>query len=230
MREVTVLTATPLQQEVLVSDKRITILAVGAGAGATYSLYLKAITSKEDHVSMVYPTNKIMEVAWDNFITLFKDSLDFRVSAVSRIITLGTKKIKFTTPSCSNDIYGLRGLLLVDNAHNMPQSLLDSCVNGNFNNMIFTSKPYECAWRDPVYERGVFKGFHSSWDSALVDWVKLTKDCTKAYPKGYKSFVEVVSGYDVYDNLFLLKNNKGYTEFLEALLEKDKERLSGKWV
>ena len=242
MKEVIV--ATQMQQEVLTSNKRITTIAVGAGAGATYALYLKAITSEGDHVSFVSPTYKLSRLSFEYFCREFTGKLNARVSKSSQIITVQKgKKIKFTSPK--NGLYDLKGLMLVDNAHNFPQEWLDHYIENTDNNIVFTSKPYECGWRNPVYENGmlqegVFEGV--SWDSGLVDWELYNQDkyisedfnekafSTKACPSLYKSCVKAVSGCDVIDNAFLLAENPNYYAMLMSLPPKDRVRLSGEWV
>lgn len=212
-------------------------------------MYLKAITSEDSHVSFVSPTYKLARLSFEYFCDEFADKLSLRVSRSSQIVTTSSgKKIKFT--SAKNGLFDLRGLMLVDNAHNFPQNWLSHYIEKTDNEIVFTSKPYECGWRNPIYENGMVQRdergrvltFKSSWDNSLVDWGLCDQDkcvsenwneaafSTKACPSLYLPFVRVVSGYDVKGNHFLLENNPCYIKALDSLPPKDKIPLEGRWV
>jgi hypothetical protein len=233
----------PMQQKVLTSKERFTILAVGAGAGATYVLYLKAIMAEQEHVSFVSPTYKISQVVFRDFCDTFAKQFNWRISALSQIITTEDgKKIKFTTHT--NELR-LRGLILVDSAHNFPEEWLEYYINKTECEMVFTSKPAECGWRTPVYKRGMLlrdtKGevvySEYSWDKYLVDcgsaeeWALIADGdyLSKVNQHMYKFGVEVVSGYGCEDNIFLMRSNPTYAKMLDSLAPKDKELLTGDW-
>lgn len=241
MKNTQPLVVLPMQQEVLATSSRITLLTAGAGAGSTYALYISAVLAGESHVSFVSPTYKLAHVHFDTFCKEFAVKFGWRISKSSLIITTDTgTKIKFT--SHVDGLYNLKGLILIDQAHNFPQVWLDHHLgHRSVNPVILTSKPYECGWRSPLYENGILQKDENgviiytdkSWDHSLVNWKKQGELCfvgNKATPDDYKVGVSVVSGYNVEDNYYLMRSNPTYKDFLDELPSKEQKRLSGAWI
>ncbi len=218
--------ATKMQEEVLESNSRVTLLAVGAGAGATYSLFLKAITSPKN-VSIITAGYKTSQVLFGHFSELFEEEIQTVAKVSQSIKLLSGIVVRFHT---LDDTLDLNSRILIDNVHYIDDNVMLDIVLKKAKDLTVTSKPYECGWRNPEYDNGLKTGcfVNASWDYKLVATWETGE--TRALPSSYCDDVRLIQGYDVNDNKVLVKENTCYVEALEKLNPSDKTRLQGGWL
>ncbi len=231
------ITATPLQKEIIESRAPITIVAAGVGAGSTYSLYLKALASNQSSTIIVGSYRKA-DQCFLEFRDYFRDYIN-KVCFSEKIIHLNSM-ISVCFQSQDTQL-NFRPLILVDDVHTLNKQFVKRLLSLPQHTLVFTSKPYECGYRTPLYENGMLQKDDDgviiytghSWDTSLVNW---GKQCelgfvgNKALPKDYKSHVKVITGYGVEDNKMLGFVSGGLSEALSKLPQREQNRLSGTWV
>ncbi|MCP4991938.1 MAG: hypothetical protein GY928_39575 [Colwellia sp.] len=230
-------TVLQLQDKILNSKKRITLVSVGCGAGASYGLGLKALASEED-VTIFHHSMRRAESSMRTFVGHHMDCiLEISYSWSKVILKTGTV-VNF----CSPDSHLLNTkLVLIDDAHTFKDKRLLRHITDNAKEVVCTSKPFECGWRNPLYENGVLQKTEQgrilytdvSWDAHLVEWGKegeLGFVGNRAKESNYKNFVEVITGFELEDNFFLMKENPCYAEVLESLPLEKRARLQGGWL
>ena len=228
------LKANELQSRIIDSKARVTIVAVGCGAGSSVGLYMKALSSKKS-TAILYNSHRRAQRSMDEFINKFEQFVCNVNRRQNLVILVDGRTVIFAhpdTPRLNNHM-----LLLIDDVHTYPSKRSLQDILRFSKEVVCTSKPYECGWRNPLYkngelerdENGAILYTERSWDHSLVNW---GKECelgfvgNKARPTDYKRDVEVIHGYDFEENTHLINSYPEYKESLDNLPPKLKQSLS----
>jgi hypothetical protein len=218
---------TKFQQEVVNAPKGINLVPVGVGAGSSYAAIARSIkigAEKDKHVVIFIPVKRQAYQYFEQFIPLM-ELLGYRVSRTSMIFTnkhTGSK-IKIFSPTKEELIIThLGGEFIVER----PEDFKLPMMNNIIRNVLSSSATLT------LFTRPEHCGNKYSWDTALLNvellepiWKELPE--FKAQPKHYRSFVNIITGYNHKDNPHM---DSSFGHLIEGNFdEKVTQNLLGVW-
>lgn len=238
--------ANKLQEKLIYSEKPITISACARGSGQTYGLLIRAL--KEDclNVSFYLPHFHIFDFTEKLLIGILEQvGIEYKYSKHDHMFKIGNKVIKFLLPEnevlCNTNIWfkkNIGGLVLIDQVDMFPQYFINYILEIQKrcgNNLVFTTQPIHCGWRDikteyglPVFdEEGVALTHAKSWDYGLINW-KVGSLNSRAEVHDYGNDVNIITNIGFSD--FVIKDNQSYKDVINRLSPMERLMVDGDFV
>lgn len=226
---------TQKQEEIYNITSAVGIVALGKGEGATTGLFYKTLDPHYKDRTIVFLTKEPARAMREYYKLVDELGILCNIHYTwQTVTTINGTRVVFT----SDDMVvreEQRDVLFIDGVIFFDKEDIRYYLSRAYRQVIITTTPYECGWRNPKYNHGQLLlnkdgniDYEYSWDRDLIDWDKLNPMQTRCLPQHYKHFVTVVTGSGDLrkSNPFL---DEGFIKEMEMLDPEDQYRLNGEW-